>query len=232
MAFAHATLRRVSQDRADETVRIYRPTSPVVAFGRRDERLPGFKRAVGSALERGFTPVLRPTGGRAVAYTEAALVVDHTRHEINAVAGQEQRFISFGTMFADMFREWGIDARVGAVPGEYCAGAQSVNARGVVKLVGTAQRVVRDGWLFSSLIVVGDDEPIKEVLSEVYRHLDQDFDEGSVGSLTTEAPGLGIDLVESMVARAIVGDTMATPAARDGATIDLALQLFADHATE
>ena len=36
-----------------------------------------------------------------------------------------------------------VDARVGEVPGEYCPGSHSVNARGRVKVVGTAQRMVR-----------------------------------------------------------------------------------------
>ena len=123
-----------------------------------------------------------------MAYTDSALVVDHAVHDVNAVAGQDSRFERFGQMIADVFRRLGIDAHVGAVHGEYCPGAQSVNARGVVKLVGTAQRVIRNAWLFSSLIVVGDEARVRAVLAKVYGHLGQPFDEASVGSLTARCP--------------------------------------------
>ena len=36
----------------------------------------------------------------------------------------------------------GVDARVGEVPGEYCPGAFSVNARGRIKLAGVGQRLI------------------------------------------------------------------------------------------
>jgi hypothetical protein len=47
-----------------------------------------------------------------------------------------------------------VDARVDEVPGECCPGAESVNARGQVKLVGTAQRLVRDAWMFSAVVIL------------------------------------------------------------------------------
>ena len=109
----------------------------MVVFGRRDTRLPGFPAAVEAARAAGFEPVVQATGGRAVAYTGAALVVDHVRHEPDTTGGQDVRFAEFGQRFVDLFRGLGVDARLGAVPGEYCPGSHSVNARGVEKLVGT-----------------------------------------------------------------------------------------------
>ena len=74
-----------------------------------------------------------------------------------------------------------------------------MNARGTEKLVGTAQRMVPGAWLFSSLVVVGDEDRLRPVLAEVYRCLGQDFDEASVGSLSREVPGLDLDAVEAAV---------------------------------
>ena len=229
LALARATVMDARHGQVEETLRIYRPASPVVAFGRRDTRLPGFPQAAVAALAAGFEPVVRATGGRAVAYTRASLVVDHVRQEPGSTGGQDDRFAEFGQRFVDVFRGFGIEARLGAVPGEYCPGAHSVNARGTEKLVGTAQRMVPGAWLFSSLIVVGDEDRLRPVLAEVYAHLGQDLDVGSVGSLSREVPGLDIDAVEA----AVVGAYGAGAPAPDGEVgidlLDLARSLVPDH---
>jgi octanoyl-[GcvH]:protein N-octanoyltransferase len=199
LALAHALVRRASAGEVAEVLRVYRPTAPVVVFGRRDTRLPGFGRAAAAAADAGFEPLVRATGGRAVAYTDQALVVDHVRHEQQPASGHDDRFAEFGALLAETFRGLGVDARVGPVPGEYCPGAHSVNARGTVKLVGTAQRIVKDAWLFSSLVVVADEERLRPVLADVYAHLEIPFDEASVGSLSAEAPGLTVGTVEDAV---------------------------------
>jgi octanoyl-[GcvH]:protein N-octanoyltransferase len=226
LAVGHALVRRVSDGEVMEALRVYRPAAPVVVFGRRDTRLPGFGAAVNAARAAGFEPLVRAVGGRPVAYTTEAVVVDHVKHEQLAPEGLETRFKEFGLLYADVLQVLGIDARVGAVPGEYCPGAHSVNARGVVKLVGTGQRVVPNGWLFSALVVVGDDERLQSVLADVYRHLELPFDPVSVGSLSTEVPGLTVDNVERQVLDAY-GATSPQPI--DEVTLQLAAELAADH---
>jgi len=221
LALAHALVRRAGAGELDEVLRIHRPTRPVVVFGRRDTRLPGFAGAAAAARAAGFEPLVRATGGRAVAYTDASLVIDHVRHDVDAQAGQERRFAEFGDRFVSVFAGLGVRAQVGAVPGEYCPGAHSVNARGVVKLVGTSQRVVRNAWLFSSLVVVGDEERLRPVLTEVYRHLGQEFDAASVGSLSGEVPGLDVDTVET----ALLSGLDLAPAPVDDRTLALAHEL-------
>jgi octanoyl-[GcvH]:protein N-octanoyltransferase len=232
LALARAMVTEARLGQVEESLRIYQPASPVVVFGRRDTRLPGFPRAVEAARAAGFAPTVRATGGRAVAYTSAALVVDHVRHEPGPTGGQDARFAEFGKRFVDLFRGYGIDARLGAVPGEYCPGAHSVNARGVEKLVGTAQRMVPGAWLFSSLVVVGDEDRLRPVLTEVYRCLGQDFDEGSVGSLSREAPGLDIDSVEAAVVDAYRAGGPAIPAVVDDDLLDMARSLAPQHRVE
>ena len=198
------------------------------SFGRRDTRLPGFPEAAAAARAAGFEPVVRATGGRAVAYTGASLVVDHVRQAPGSTGGQDDRFAEFGRRFVDLFRGFGIDARLGAVPGEYCPGAHSVNARGTEKLVGTAQRMVPGAWLFSSLVVVGDVDRLRPVLAEVYGRLGQDFDVGSVGSLSREVPGLDIDTVEAAVVDAYGAD-VETAQPVDSDLLELARRLVTDH---
>ncbi|WP_329475001.1 lipoate--protein ligase [Kribbella sp. NBC_01484] len=226
LAFGHALVRRASAGEVEEALRVYRPSGPVVVFGRRDTRLPGFGAAVRAARAAGFEPLVRAVGGRPVAYTDQALVVDHVKHERLAPDGMETRFKQYGSLYADVLQTLGIDARVGAVPGEYCPGAHSVNARGVAKLVGTGQRVVPDGWLFSALVVVGDDGRLQPLLADVYRHLELPFDPASVGSLSTEVPGLTVETVERHLLDAY-GAT--DPQALDDATLELAKSLAADH---
>jgi lipoate-protein ligase A len=204
LALARAMVTEARSGRLDEALRVYRPTTPVVVFGRRDSRLPGFPAAADAAREAGFEPLVRATGGRAVAYTDASLVMDHVRQEVGAIGGQDERFAGFGQRFVDVFREYGVDARLGAVPGEYCPGAHSVNARGTEKLVGTAQRMTPGAWLFSSLVVVGDEDRLRPVLARVYRLLGQDFDERSVGSLTREVPSLDVASVEASLVEAFL----------------------------
>jgi lipoate-protein ligase A len=226
LAVAHALVRQASSGEVAEALRIYRPAAPVVVFGRRDTHHRGFEAAVRTARSAGFEPLVRAVGGRPVAYTSEALVVDHVKHEPLAPEDLDTRFKYYGSLYADILREFGVDARVGAVPGEYCPGAHSVNARGVVKLVGTGQRVVRNAWLFSALIVVGDDELLQPLLADIYRHLELPFDAASVGSLSSEVPGLDVDTFEG---RIIAAYNAPAPAALDEATTNLATSLIADH---
>jgi lipoate-protein ligase A len=228
LAVAHALVQLAGRGEVVEALRVYRPRTPVVVFGRRDTRLPGYPAAARAAVKAGFTPLVRATGGRAVAYTDNAVVVDRVMHDPDAMQTQERRFAAFGEELAGLLRGLGVDARVGAVPGEYCPGAHSVNARGTVKLVGTAQRVVRHAWLFSSLIIVGDETRLRPVLSETYDRLGQLFDPASVGSLAGEVPTLTAEAVEEAVLRAH-GVTSADALPLGPATLSLADELVDQH---
>ncbi|GAB7005447.1 hypothetical protein JCM18899A_29200 [Nocardioides sp. AN3] len=228
LAIAHALVRRASAGEVSEALHVYRPSGPAVVFGRRDTRLPGFPDALRAARDAGFEPAVRAVGGRAVAYTANALVIDHVRHEPDAGAGLDDRFVGQGAAIAAVLRELGVDARVGAVPGEYCPGAHSVNARGVAKLVGTAQRVVRDAWLFSTLVTIGDEVVLRPVLEQVYSCLDLPFDPASVGAVQAEAPGVDAARLEEVLLETHgTGSQAAVPL--DAATVSLAHDLVGQH---
>lgn len=228
MALTGALLRRVSRGELTDTLRVFRPSQPMVAFGRRDTRLPGFPAAARLCREAGFVPVVRPTGGRAVACTSAALVVDHVAGEPLAPDGMTRRFEEYGALLAGVLAEHGVDARVGEVPGEYCPGAHSVNARGEAKLIGTAQRIVRDAWLFSSVVVYDDAELLRPLLAGVYGALELPFDPASVGAVADES-SLSLDALEAAIGAAYAEHTGLTAADLDDATVAEAETLLADY---
>ncbi|MET0414943.1 MAG: hypothetical protein ABW022_02835, partial [Actinoplanes sp.] len=150
---------------ADEVLRIYSP-APTAAFSRRDTLRPGYSRAAEVARELGFTPVVRPQGGSLAAYHRASVVIDHIRREAGAAPAPVQRFREFAGRHAAVLTGLGVDARVGAVPGEYCPGEFSINAGGHHKIIGSAQRVTRDGWLFSTIVQVSGAALLRPPLAE------------------------------------------------------------------
>lgn len=210
LAVAQALLRDVA-DTGGAALRIRRAAEPSVVFGRRDTRLPGFPAAARAAREHGFVPLVRATGGRAVAYDHDALVVDHVSADPEPQAGHDRRFREFGARLAEVFQGLGVDARVGAVPGEYCPGAFSVNARGTAKLVGTSQRITKNAWLFSSLVIVSGAGRLRPMLAEVYGHLGQPFDPASAGSLAAEVPALDAGTVERAILAGYQADGELSP---------------------
>lgn len=182
-------------------LRIYRPR-PTVAFGQRDRRLPGHGAAAEACRRLGFEPLVRRAGGRAAAYHPGCLVVDHIEPDRDPVVESRTRFSRFGELLTETLLRCGVDARSGEIPDEYCPGEHSVH--GVagdrrVKLVGTAQRVIGTGWLFSSVIVVEDGAAIRRVLSEVYEALGLDWDPLTAGAAEDVRPGLDVDAVEEQL---------------------------------
>lgn len=229
MALAEAMMRRVSRGEAGPMLRVYRPTSAAVAFGGRDLRLPGFGAAVRAVHEAGMEPCVRAPGGRAVAYTRDALVVDHVSPDPEWPSGLESRFAEFGDLWVGVLGGLGVDARVGEVPGEYCPGSHSVNARGAVKLVGTAQRMVRGAWLFSAVLVLDGAPTLRPVLREVYAALGLPFDDASVGSLAEEVPGVSPGEVESSLLASYDGRYELEPAELDETLLAEARALLPRH---
>jgi len=192
VALPHALLDLVVTGARRPVLRCYRPRA-TVAFGRRDTFLPGFASAAAAAHRQGFTPVIRGAGGRAAAYDEGCLIFD----EIMPADGSQirERFAQDAGRQAHALQQLGVDARVGEVPGEYCPGEFSVNARGRVKLIGAAERIVKGGWLHSSVVVVEGALRLRAVLEAVYAALAIDWDPDSVGAVRDEAPGAGLDEV-------------------------------------
>ncbi|MET3920575.1 lipoate--protein ligase family protein [Arthrobacter sp. UYEF20] len=202
--FAIELLQKVKAGELGPMLRLYRPV-PTVAFGQRDTHLPGFDAAAQACRELGFEPLVRKAGGRAAAYHQGALVIDHLEPHRDAIAGAKGRFSFFGELLAQALRSAGVDAAVGEIPGEYCPGEFSVHGQDPerpahqVKLIGTAQRVVAGGWLFSSVIVVENSAPIRAVLEASYAALGLDWDPATAGAVNDLVPHLDVDAIEAAV---------------------------------
>ena len=195
LSLARVLLDSVRAGRRPGALRIYRP-EPTVVFGGRDRFLTGFDEAVARARATGFTPLLRTLGGRVAAYHHGSLVIDHVEPAHQMFTGTKARFTSFGDMYVRALRSVGIDARLGEIPGEYCPGEHSVNVAGKIKAIGTAQRVTKTGWLFSSSVVITDPAPIRSVLTEVEAALGVDWDPATGGAISEVHPDVTVDAVE------------------------------------
>ena len=224
VAVAHALVEQVNDGSVGSLVRLYRPAA-TVAFGRLDRLRPGFERAIAAARAHGFEPVLRAPGGHAVAYHEGCLGIDEVVGEPDPIAGMHTRFASSGSRLAAALRSLGVDARVGAVPREFCPGEFTVNARGAVKLVGTAQRVLRHASLLAASVAVDDAERLRAVLVDVYEALELDMDPATVGAVADEVGGVGVDEVE----RAVLAAYSFVEAPLGEATLSLASGLEPQH---
>lgn len=229
VALAHALVERASAGALGAVLRVYRP-GPTLAFGRLDALRPGYAAAAAAARGHGFTPVLRAPGGHAVAYHRGCLGVDEVIPEADPIAGLQERFARSGETLAAALRSLGVDARVGRVPREFCPGDFTVNARGAVKLVGTAQRVVRHASLLAASVAVRDGAGLGAVLADVYRALELDMDPATAGAVEDDVPAADLAAVEAAVLAAYGAAHELVPAALDAATLARARELRERHA--
>jgi octanoyl-[GcvH]:protein N-octanoyltransferase len=227
VAVGQALLERAARGEIEPTLRVYRPGA-TCAFGRLDTLAPGFGDAVAAARAHGFAPVMRQPGGHAAAYDAGALCLDEVRPEAEALPALQPRFEAAGALFASALRAVGVDALVGEVPGEYCPGRWTVSARGRVKLVGTAQRLVRGASLLGAVVLVEGGARVRAVLEDVNAALGLAWDPATAGAAEDDVPGLTVDAVERAVlgAYAARGETL-DDGALDPATVARARELAA-----
>jgi octanoyl-[GcvH]:protein N-octanoyltransferase len=228
-AVSRATLQRVAEGSLPETLRVHRPGA-IVAFGPRDRVGPGFAEAVAAARRHGFAAVERLAGGRAAVFHEGTIAFSWAIPDPAAREGIRPRFELLAEIVVEAIRSLGIDARVGEVPGEYCPGEHSVNARGRTKLMGVGQRVVAGAAHVGGVIVVSGTDRVREVLLPVYAALGLDWEPATVGSLEDEVPGLTWERAEEAVVDAF--DRCFDLIERDlpGDVLGLARELRARHA--
>jgi octanoyl-[GcvH]:protein N-octanoyltransferase len=198
IALTHALLRDVAAARRGDALRIFRP-GPTLAFGRLDVLLPGFTEASAAARRRGYMPVVRSAGGHAAVYDHECLVVEHVTREEDVTAGLQARFEAQSELLRDALAGLGADARIGELPGEYCAGAHSINLGGRIKVVGIAQRAVRHGALTTAVVVVGGGERLRSAIAEIYGALGLAVDPARAGALDDEVGGVGVERVPAAI---------------------------------
>jgi len=222
-ALSRVLLEQVARGERPPTVRLSRP-GRVVAFGRRDAVADGYAEAVRAAAGRGFPGMERISGGRAAAFTEGALSLTLTLPDPAPAERTNQRFVEWTGLVRDSFVDLGVDARVGAVPREYCPGEYSINARGETKLAGVGQRMIRGAAHIGFVIIVFGADLVADVLEPVYAALGLEFDRATVGSLEDEVPGTTLEDVEAAILARLGRRVELAPVALDPDTRTLATE--------
>jgi octanoyl-[GcvH]:protein N-octanoyltransferase len=224
MAVSAALLQRVAAGELEPTLRLHRQR-PAVAFGKLDVLEQGFDAAVAAVRARGYEPFERLAGGRAAVYHEGTFVIGEVLADPDANVHIQERYAATADVLVEALTSLGVDARVGAVAGEYCPGDFSVNARGQRKLTGTAQRVVRGGAYVGTVIVVRDAAAIADVVRDAYAELGLDVAPETTGAVEDEAPGVTVDDMERALVAAYGARHALEPAELDEPTLTLAAEL-------
>jgi octanoyl-[GcvH]:protein N-octanoyltransferase len=231
VAVSRALLQRVAAGVLPETLRLARP-GPMVAFAKQDAVAPGYADAVRAARADGFEAVLRLAGGRAAVFHEGTIALAHAVPDSAPRAGIHSRFTRTAELIARALGRLGVDSRVGEVPGEYCPGGYSVNARGAVKLAGIGQRLIAGASHMGGVIVVGAADRVREVLVPVYDALDLSWNPDTAGAVEDELDGVGPSawtaVREALLAEYGQGYDI-VEAELDPATIELARRLAPEH---
>lgn len=224
-AVSRAILMRVAAGELPPTIRIHRPAREV-AFGRQDVASPGYAAAVRAAEAAGFAAVERLAGGRAALFHEGTIAIARAYSDPTPPRRTYARFEQASGLVAAALESLGVDARVGEVPGEYCRGAYSVNARGASKLAGIGQRMIRGGAHVGAVVVVSGSQLLRETLIPVYDALELDWDPATAGSVSDE---LGREVDPGEIEEALVSELRKSYALTEGEidaeTLELAERL-------
>ena len=181
-ALTHALLDRANAGELDEAVRLCVP-GRLVSFGKLDAFAPGFAAAVAAAERAGFAAVHRVGGGRAAVFHEGTILFSHVVRDEDPRPHTHDRYRRLAAAVLEALHALGVDdARVGAVPGEYCPGDYSLGA-GRIKLVGIAQRIVRRAACTQGVLVVAGGDLVRAVLEPVYEAMALDWDPATAGDL-------------------------------------------------
>jgi len=189
-------------------LRVWRPHRQI-AFGRRDANAEGYDRARRAARERGFGPIERGVGGRAVAYTGTTLAVAHARPIDDMRRGLDERYDEAVDRLRAALMSFDVDAEPGEPPNAFCPGTHSLQVEGR-KIAGVAQRVKQDAALVASVVVVDDRREIADVLAPVYGALGVPFDPETVGSVASAGGPDDSETVARAIEDAVVGDREVT----------------------
>lgn len=176
-----------------------------VAFGRRDAAADGYRRAREAAETRGFPPVERSVGGRAVAHTGTTVAFVRVDPVDDPRRGLDGRYESAVAALDGALAGLGVDVERGEPPDAFCPGDHSLSAGGG-KIAGIAQRVGGRSALTAGVVVVRDRDEIAGVLGPVYEALEVPFDPGGVGSVTAAGGPDDPATVAGAVEDALVGD--------------------------
>ena len=227
-AVSRALMLRVAAGEVPEALRLSRPGKSV-AFGKRDVVSPGYPRAVQAARRGGYEAVERLAGGRAAVFHDGTIALAHAVPDPDPRSHVDERFESTAGLLAAALARLGVEARVGEVPGEYCPGAHSVNARGERKLIGVGQRLVAGGVHVGGVVVVTGSERVSEILIPVYEALGLDWRPETTGAVADEVSGATWEAVSQAIVEEYARHIDVEPASLDEETLQLARRLAPEH---
>lgn len=228
-AVSRSLLLHVAERELGEGLRLYAPDDAVL-FSVLDATRPGFAAAVEKATARRFAAVMRLVGGSAAVFARETLAFAWSAPAPDLRSGIQARFEETSAWIAEALDGLGVDARIGEIPGEYCPGDWSVNARGRSKLMGVGQRVVRGAAHVGGVLVVGDADRIRDVLLPVYDALGLPFDPETVGSVRDELGDVSLSDVRAALVTALARRHDVVPARFTESHLERAGLLEPDHA--
>jgi lipoate-protein ligase A len=176
----------------------------------------------------GFDAVLRLAGGRAAVFHEGTVALARAIPDSDPTSRTFARFDETSDVVASALRKLGVDARVGEVPGEYCPGDHSINARGRRKLAGIGQRIVAGAAHLGGVVVVTGAPRIRGVLNPVHAALDVEWDPATTGAIADEV-AVGWEDVFDAIQEEFATRFEVEEATIDPDTIALAEKLEPDH---
>ena len=167
-------------------LRVWMPPKHI-AFGRRDRINDGFEKACDVANECGYPPLIRSVGGTAVAYTGTMVAMGYVipveqscRRQLNAISTHYREATA---MIKQALEKTGATLFNGEPSSSFCPGSYSLCHTG--KIVGVAQRVLRNVTIVGACIVVSeaDSQELGQILNRIYAALDMSFNPSTVGSI-------------------------------------------------
>lgn len=193
----------------ESAVRVWVPHRQI-AFGRRDARLDGYECAREAAQIRGFPPVERSVGGRAVAYDgETTIAFARAEPIADFRRGTDERYERLTAAVEGALEELGIDLERGEPADAFCPGTHSlstVHTTGRRKLVGIAQRVRSEAALVSGILIADARAELAAVLEAVYDELEVPFNPGTLGSIAAAGGPSDPEQLQRVLETALVGD--------------------------
>jgi octanoyl-[GcvH]:protein N-octanoyltransferase len=189
MRLSGELLDAVAAGEAPDTVRVYRP-GPTVAFGRLDQRRPGFAAAGRVAAAHGRAVVVRWGGGHAAAYDADSLIIEILRRHDRGAVGLEPRFIEMAELITDALASVGVPLVLGELAGEYCPGQFSLHLPDGPKVAGVAQRVRSRASLTTAVVIVAGTDALRATLADVYRALALPLALSTVGAVADQHSAL------------------------------------------
>lgn len=199
----------LTESTGDPGLRVWTPPRQV-AFGRRDSAADGYRSARRIAAERGYDPIERSAGGRAVAHTGTTVAFALVSPTEPGRSGITSRYRDAMSRLSGALEELGASVDRGEPSASFCPGTHSLQRDG--KIAGLAQRVRTESALLGGYVIVrsSDAAAVSTVLDPVYAALGLPFDPASVGSVEAAGGPASVEAVTDAIEAAFAGDAETT----------------------